>query len=1110
MVLMLQETLVPKDGWCLRLRGYQVIHHPCEGTSLRGVALAFANGISSVEIPGIPGQLVMGRCFDFEQKTSWIFGSLYAPSAAGPARQEFYAALKHRLESLCRSGDPICIGGDFNVPYGTLVKRIASWGLPLAVLKASGSRATRARHGRFSAIDHFLVNWTALDRLGPMRVKRLNDLSDHWPIFTARYRKPEDVDMGTSTVHHKRVCAPRLKGFQADIIHDNRWAALADLPDIPQTPESLEDAMSQFLQASDQVLSDLDVYVEPSPKPWRLPKHIDRALRHKNACYRAWLKSHGSRRKARLWGKYERARARALALLKDYKRSQWDKFIRSGTDHFVNQEPRSGWKWVKALTGDNCRSSSVTPVRDESGALLLDPAEVRIRWKAHHSSLAADPTGHSRDKSHWRDRLYPRVSDKPLHINDPITWPELVAALKSMRNGKAPGVDGLPPEFYKLLLNEQDKDFPSSGMARALYKLWSGLWQAEYIPQAWRSAIIVNVPKPGDATVTDNYRGISLIAVGLKVLSVVVIRRISSALEDRGFFSESQAGFRAREECVAQAIALRSLVQQRLGRGLPTYAAFIDIRKAYDTVPIEALLTRLEEVGVTGRCLSWLRFLYTHSDARVRVGSYLTEAFEVRRGVRQGCPMSPTLFNIFINDILYGCTPHGVPIGSGVTIPGLLFADDLVLVAPTPENLQASLDWVSQWALYNEMSFGIKKCGTMVFDQLPLPRLSWTLMDTPLPAVDSYTYLGVEITPNLSLDKWLACKVNQARRVTAKLLPVLTCQSIPVPIRVLIVRTLIESRLRYGCELIGSNSGLSSSLQSSLAAALKLVLGSPRSKNTVVASTVLFHELDIPTIAASASVAMCRAYQKYRTLPTFISKIIRLPDGRYGPRTWGSLVRRWVKKHKLSLDTPFETLKSQILEIHLCSRLRHDKTSSLAKYQERKLDHSRSYLTLSLAFPEFSKGFTWLCRLRLDAIWTGQRAARAGLIPPIYMTHCVSCSGLIPPGISHISHFLTSCPAFFRERETSGLAVLIHEVRRQFSLAVGEDILDILLLGGDSRGLTLGSQWDGSMPHWPSTWPYPYGAVIVAAFAQLACPVFVGHVWKNRLETSGSAVAATT
>ncbi|KAK4525908.1 hypothetical protein GAYE_SCF18G3817 [Galdieria yellowstonensis] len=122
----------------------------------------------------------------------------------------------------------------------------------------------------------------------------------------------------------------------------------------------------------------------------------------------------------------------------------------------------------------------------------------------------------------------------------------------------------------------------------------------------------------------------------------------------------------------------------------PTYACFINLRKAFDRVPHEALFRKLESLGIRGRCLEFYRGLYRSSWTQVssRISDTLSPACPFCRGVRQGDPSSPLLFDLFINDLLEQYRPFGIRvvgmpescIGTENRLPGLMFADDVVLL----------------------------------------------------------------------------------------------------------------------------------------------------------------------------------------------------------------------------------------------------------------------------------------------------------------------------------------------------------------------------------------------------------------------------------------------
>ncbi|KAH9245216.1 hypothetical protein BASA81_017312 [Batrachochytrium salamandrivorans] len=322
----------------------------------------------------------------------------------------------------------------------------------------------------------------------------------------------------------------------------------------------------------------------------------------------------------------------------------------------------------------------------------------------------------------------------------PFSLRELDHALGSMHPRKAPGDDGVTTALMQAIAHDP-KDHGTGDVnldrpgALALLRVANTIFLSGVIPKVWRCATIISITKKGDATLASNLRGISLINVGLKILCKMVQARLSSLLESNNVLVPEQGGFRTREESTAQVCALMDILCRRQIADLNSHIAFIDISKAFDTVPIHALLFKLRCIGIPTITMNFLSALYSTSNARIRSGSLLSDPFPVQRGVRQGYPLSGLLFNVFINDVLDGVAPILVPGLSQEHHPrGLMFADDIAIIAPSHESLCTSMGTIADWATRWEMSFGVAKCGIMHVAPIPAPlsRLRFCQLNNPL------------------------------------------------------------------------------------------------------------------------------------------------------------------------------------------------------------------------------------------------------------------------------------------------------------------------------------------------------------------------------------------
>ena len=162
--------------------------------------------------------------------------------------------------------------------------------------------------------------------------------------------------------------------------------------------------------------------------------------------------------------------------------------------------------------------------------------------------------------------------------------------------------------------------------------------------------------------------------------------------------SESQAGFRPGRSTVDQLFTLRQVTEKYLERGKDLYCCYIDFEKAFDSVWQEGVWKALRFFGFSSKIIKLLQSLYLKSESAVRVNGDLTDWFSTTVGVRQGCVISPLLFNLLLELVMLYAT-HDTTIGAqiqGYLISNLRFADDIVLLAENVTDLQTIVDKVFQ------------------------------------------------------------------------------------------------------------------------------------------------------------------------------------------------------------------------------------------------------------------------------------------------------------------------------------------------------------------------------------------------------------------------------
>ena len=199
-------------------------------------------------------------------------------------------------------------------------------------------------------------------------------------------------------------------------------------------------------------------------------------------------------------------------------------------------------------------------------------------------------------------------------LNSNITEAEVRDSMRRLHRGKAAGCDGISAELLKE---------GGSGMVESVHYLCELVFARSEVPMDWLRGVVVPLHKDGDRRVPLNYRPITLLSLVGKVYTGVLCERLTKWSELRGVLVPEQGGFRAKRGCPEQVFALTELIKMRQRAKLDTYACFIDIKKAYDTVWHAGLKVKLQQYGIHGRMYAALCSLYAGCESTIRLGGVL-------------------------------------------------------------------------------------------------------------------------------------------------------------------------------------------------------------------------------------------------------------------------------------------------------------------------------------------------------------------------------------------------------------------------------------------------------------------------------------------------------
>jgi len=465
--------------------------------------------------------------------------------------------------------------------------------------------------------------------------------------------------------------------YKGDYVEMRREISMVDWEDVFMNLD-----VEEAWQTLEDVLStNIERYVpESNQNSTRRKKWVNResesVVKEKHKAHQKYMNNKTQEN----WNAYKTARNKATVMSRKA-RSEFElKLVSDFKDN-----PKPFWGYVKS---QGKVKKGIAPLLKNDGTIATEAEDKANTLNSFFAGVF------TRERSEDIPEMEPVPLVSTLSSLD-ISEDKVLSELDELKAGKSAGPDGIHPRVLIEIKHE---------IKKPLFLVFKKSLEEGRIPNSWKSAEVVPIYKKGSRQEAGNYRPVSLTSVCSKILERLIRAEVLRHMEENHLFVTEQHGFRPRRSCITQLLTVLETWTKWLDEGTAVDCIYLDYKKAFDSVPHERLLLKLQNLGIRGNVLQWMRSFLTGRQQRVRVENALSDWSPVTSGIPQGSVLGPTLFLCFVNDL-----------PQQVTSQLALFADDTKVFGPVRDEndakkLRDDLECLHQWSYNWQLPFNKEKC----------------------------------------------------------------------------------------------------------------------------------------------------------------------------------------------------------------------------------------------------------------------------------------------------------------------------------------------------------------------------------------------------------------